>query len=432
MVSRYRWRILALLFFATTINYVDRNVLSFVMADDGFRREMLCLEPNTVLTSGHHQAFLIEYGKVDALFKLAYAIGFVLMGWFIDKVGLRIGYAVSIGMWTLSAALHSTVNSFAGLRFFRATLGIGEAGNYPSAIKTVAEWFPLQERSKAIGIFNSGANIGIIFTAAVVPVLILAYNWRVSFLVTSSFGLLLLIFWLTIYRSPSKHDHRSSGKLPITQFRTEVQNSGKSPGWFQLLRHRQTWAFAAGKFCTDMVWFFYLGFLPDFFNKSGKFAIDLKGLSLPFIIIFLVSDAGSIFFGWLSSWLIKKDWSANKARKRTLFFCALCAVPVFFAGITSSIYVAVALVALAAAGHQGWSTTLFSTVTDMFPKQIVSSISGIGGMFGAIGGMLFSYNAGFVAASYGYFFLFVLASLAYLFALIVIHLLVPKLEPANI
>jgi ACS family hexuronate transporter-like MFS transporter len=420
----------ALLFCATTINYVDRNVLSFVMADDGFRREMLGLAQKMPLTDDMHKAFLVEYGKVDAMFKLAYALGFVVMGWFIDRVGVRKGYAAAILMWALSAILHSTVSTFAGLRLFRFTLGIGEAGNYPSAIKTVAEWFPVRERSKAVGIFNSGANIGIIFTAAIVPIIILSFGWRATFLITSSLGFLLLLFWWMQYRKPEEHPKLSEAELNYITSDGEAQVSSNKTSWFRLLMYRQTWAFALGKFCTDMVWFFYLGFLPDFFNKSGKFSLDLKGLSLPFIIIFLVSDGGSIFFGWLSSKLISSGWSPNAARKTAMLLCALCALPVFFASMTESLPVAVALIALAAAGHQGWSTNLFSTVIDMFPKSTVSSISGIGGMFGAIGGMLFSYNAGYIATSYGYFYLFIIASSAYLVGLTIIHVLVPQLKPA--
>jgi ACS family hexuronate transporter-like MFS transporter len=427
-IGNYRWRIVALLFFATTINYIDRNVLSFIMADDGFRRAMLGLSDTTLLTEEHHKTFLAEYGKVDAVFKFAYALGFILMGWFIDKVGVRLGYAVAIFIWAASAVSHSLATSFDRLRFFRFTLGLGEAGNFPSAIKTVAEWFPVKERSKAVGIFNAGANIGIIFTAATVPFVIIHIGWQYTFLLTSSLGFILLVAWWIVYRKPDEHPKVSTEELAyIRQDNIDSDTDHTPLSWARLLTYRQTWAFAVAKFCTDMVWWFYLSFLPDFFKKSGAFALDLKQLSLPFIIIYLVSDGGSIFFGWLSSRLISSGWSPNAARKTTMLICALCVVPVFFASLTTNLYIAVLLIALAAAAHQGWSANLFSTTTDMFPKKAISSVTGIGGMFGAIGGTLFSYNAGSIAGIYGYLPLFLIASSAYLIALLCMHLLAPRL-----
>ncbi|WP_317170095.1 MFS transporter [Rhodocytophaga rosea] len=378
-IGNFRWRIVALLFFATTINYIDRNVLSFVMADDGFRREMLGLAANTPLTDADHSAFLAEYGRVDAVFKFAYGLGFILMGWFIDKIGVRKGYAVAIFLWVGSALSHSFATTFGRLRLFRFTLGIGEAGNFPSAIKTVAEWFPIKERSKAVGIFNSGANIGIIFTAALVPVIITSYGWQATFLVTSSLGFVLLICWLLVYRRPEEHPKLGKAELAYIKSDGEDETGTVKINWFKLLSYRQTWAFALGKFLTDMVWWFYLSFLPDFFKQAGTFQLDLKQLSLPFIVIYIVSDAGSILFGWLSSKLISMGWTQNAARKLTMLICALCVLPVFFASITESLPVAVALIAVAAAAHQGWSANLFSTATDMFPKKVVSSVIGIGG-----------------------------------------------------
>jgi ACS family hexuronate transporter-like MFS transporter len=434
-IGNYRWRIIALLFFATTINYIDRNVLSFIMADDGFRKAMLGLPETALLTEQHHKIFLEEYGKVDAVFKFAYALGFILMGWFIDKVGVKLGYAVAILIWATSAVSHSLATSFDRLRIFRFTLGIGESGNFPSAIKTVAEWFPVKERSKAVGIFNAGANIGIIFTAAVVPFVILYVGWQYTFLITSSLGFILLIAWQLVYYKPEQHPRLTSEELAYIRQDNQEQESGfkgQKLSWAKLLTYRQTWAFATAKFCTDMVWWFYLSFLPDFFKKSGAFALDLKQLSLPFIIIYLVSDGGSIFFGWLSSKLISKGWSVNSARKITMLLCALCVLPVFLASLTTNLYVAVLLIALAAAAHQGWSANLFSTATDMFPKQTISSVTGIGGMFGAIGGTLFSYNAGTIAGVYGYLPLFLIASTAYLLALLLLHLMAPRLAKIKV
>lgn len=429
-ISPYRWRIIALLYLATTINYVDRNTLSFIMANDTFRKELLGIPLQQTLSSTDHKHFLVEYGKVDAIFKLSYAFGFLLMGWFIDKVGVRYGYATSIFVWVVSALLHSIITSFTGLSIVRFTLGFGESGNYPSAIKTVSEWFPSKEQSKAVGIFNSGANLGIIITAAVVPIVLSIFGWRQAFLVTSSLGLLLLIGWLTFYRRPPSASAATRADSADAAEAT-MQNTQKV-NWLRLLKYRQTWAFALGKFCTDLVWFFYLGFLPDFFNKSGHFKLDLKGLSLPFIVIFLVSDMGSLFFGWLSTRLMSLGWSQNKARKVTLLICACCPLPVVFASLTTDLSVAVLLIAVAAAGHQGWSTNLFSLVLDLFPRKAVGSVSGIGGMFGAIGGVVFSYNAGYIAANFGYLYLFLIASFAYLFALLLIQLLTRKLTPAQL
>ncbi len=401
------------------------------MANDTFRKELLGVPLHQTLSSLDHKHFLVEYGKVDAIFKLSYAFGFLLMGWFIDKIGVRYGYAVSIFVWVLSALLHSTISSFTGLSIVRFILGFGESGNYPSAIKTVSEWFPIKEQSKAVGIFNSGANLGIIITAAIVPLILSVFGWRQAFLVASSLGLLLFIGWLMFYRSPPSALATTTADS-IDASESVMDQNNQKVNWLQLLKYRQTWAFALGKFCTDLVWFFYLGFLPDFFNKSGNFKLDLKSLSLPFIVIFLVSDLGSLFFGWLSTWLMGLGWSQNKARKVTLLICACCPLPVFFASLTTNLSVAVLLIAVAAAGHQGWSTNLFSLVLDLFPRKAVGSVSGIGGMCGAIGGVVFSYNAGYIAANFGYMYLFLIASFAYLFALLLIQLLTRKLLPAQL
>lgn len=435
-VGNYRWTIVALLFFATTINYVDRNVLSFVMADDSFRASMLGLPEGTILTEEQHKEFISQYGKVDSVFKFAYALGFILMGWYIDKVGVKKGYFTAILIWATSAISHSLIGNFKQLSLVRFFLGLGEAGNFPSAIKTVAEWFPVKERSKAVGIFNAGANIGIILTAASVPFIIGHFGWKLTFLVSSSLGFLLLLLWSLVYKKPDEHPKISKDELAYIKaddLTTEDETSTtRKATWLQLLGLRQTWAFALGKFFTDMIWWFYLGFLPDFFKKTGAFSLNLKQLSGPFIVIYLVSDGGSVLFGWLSSKLISKGWSPNNARKFTMLICALCVVPVYFASQTTSLYIAVGLIALAAAAHQGWSANLFSTCTDMFPKSAVSSVTGIGGMFGAIGGVIFSFNAGSIAAEYGYTPLFLIASGAYIFALIILHSLAPKLERAKL
>jgi len=440
--TRYRWRICGLLFFATTINYVDRNVLSFILLNDDFIRDMLGLARDTVLSDEHRAAFKKLIGTVDAVFKGAYALGFVLMGLLIDKLGTRIGYAISILLWGVSAIAHSLVGSVAGLRFARIGLGIGEAGNFPAANKTVAEWFPKRERSTAVGFFNAGANLGIISTAFAVPYLTSHYGWRVTFILTSSLAFVLLILWLISYRKPENHPKVSIAELELINSDKEEFTNHKI-SWFKLFPYRQTWAFAAAKFMTDCIWWFYLFWLPSFFAENANFKLNLKPnfsswediltMGMPFLVIYLVSDLGSIIFGRVSSFFIQKGWSVNKARKTTMLICALCVLPIFMASQTSNIFIAIALISLAAAAHQGWSANLFTTVSDMFPKNAVASVTGIGGMFGAIGGMLFSYYSGIIIGSdKNYLPLFAIASIAYVVALAIFHLLIREIKSVTI
>lgn len=427
--GNYRWKICALLFFATTVNYVDRNVLSFTMIDEFFRREMLGLADGTVLTQADTDHFKEMMGYVDAAFKLAYALGFLIMGYVIDKLGTRKGYSIAISVWSIAGVLNGFVGSVKGLSVTRFLLGIGEAGNFPSAVKTVAEWFPRKERSFATGIFNAGANIGIIVTALAVPFITVNYGWRASFVATGLLGFGVLVFWKLMYRKPEEHPQLSKTELDYINSDKETETEGRT-SWLELLKHRQTWAFAAGKFMADPIWYFYLTWLPDFFNSSESLeqTLDLKNIGLPFIFIYLVSDVGSVFFGWLSSRLIQNGWQVNKARKITMLICALCVVPIVFASVTTSVYVAVILIALAAAAHQGWSANMYTLASDMFPKKNVGSVVGIGSMFGAIGGVLFAASTGIIRVKFGYIPLFAIAGSAYLIALLAVHLLAPKLK----
>jgi MFS transporter, ACS family, hexuronate transporter len=431
--GNYRWVICAILFVATTINYIDRNVLSFTMLDDHFRRVMIGLPEGAPLGPEQMAIFKEKMGHVDAAFKFAYALGFVLAGWMIDRLGTRRGFTISIGIWSVAAILHGFVNTARGMGFTRFLLGIGEAGNFPASIKSVAEWFPRKERSFATGLFNAGANVGIILTAACVPWLIGHYGWRTSFIVTGALGFIVLVVWLAAFYRPEAHPKVSQAELAYIRSDGE-EDSGKPVKWGQLLPYKATWAFALGKFLTDAVWWFYLTWLPSFFNDNAALTtkLDLKNVGLPFIIIYLISDGGSIFFGWLATRFIGLGWSVNKARKTTMLICALCVVPIFFASMTSSIVVAIALIALATAAHQGWSANLFTTVSDMFPKRAVGSVTGIGGMFGGIGGALLAYFAGSIIATSGYWPLFIFASCAYLIALAIIQFLVPRLEPVKL
>lgn len=430
--GNYRWRICALLFLATTINYVDRNVLSFTMIDGLFRKEMLGLPAGTILTDADTAHFKELMGYVDAAFKIAYALGFLIVGYVIDKVGTKTGYSIALSVWSLAAVLNGFVGSVRGLSVTRFLLGIGESGHFPSAVKTVAEWFPRKERSLATGIFNAGANIGIIVTALLIPWLTLTYGWRASFVFTGLLGFVVLLLWRITYSKPEAHKQLSKAELEYIQADGEEPVQPKA-SWAELFRHRQTWAFAAGKLMADPIWYFYLTWLPDFFNSSEALdqKLDLKNIGIPFLVIYLVSDAGSVFFGWLSSKLIQRGYSVNRARKTTMLLCALCVVPIVFASVTNNIYIAVALIALAAAAHQGWSANMYTLASDMFPKQSVGSVVGIGSMFGATSGALFAASTGLIRVKFGYMPLFIIAGSAYLIGLLLIHVLAPRLQPVK-
>ncbi|MBL7856991.1 MAG: MFS transporter [Cyclobacteriaceae bacterium] len=429
-IGNYRWRICALLFFATTINYVDRNVLSFTMIDDGFRHEMLDVPIDEALSQADQDYFKEMMGYIDAAFKMAYAIGFLIFGYVIDRIGTKKGFSLSISVWSIAGILNAFVGSFKGLGFTRFMLGLGESGNFPSSIKTVAEWFPKKERSFAVGIFNAGANVGIIITALAVPWITLQYGWRAAFIVTGLLGVILLFFWRRLYSQPQGHPRVNKAELAHIESDQDEQQSVEKVSWRKVITYKQTWAFAMGKFLTDPIWWFYLTWLPDFFNSNEALdqKLDLKNIGIPFIIIYLISDLGSVFFGWLASKFIQIGWTVNRARKTTMFICALCVVPIVFASTTHNLYLAIALIALATAAHAGWSANIFTTTSDMFPKQAVGSVVGIGGMVGATGGALFAAAAGLIRVQFGYLPLFIMAGCAYLLALLIIHLIVPNLE----
>jgi ACS family hexuronate transporter-like MFS transporter len=351
----------------------------------------------------------------------------------IDRLGTRRGFSISISVWSVAGILHGFASSFGGMSACRFLLGLGEAGNFPASIKSVAEWFPRRERSFATGLFNAGSNVGIILTAACVPLLVAHFGWRASFIITGALGFTVLGVWLLSFYRPESHPRLSAAELAYIRSDGEP-DSGRPVKWRVLLPFKATWAFAIAKFLTDAVWWFYLTWLPSFFNDNAALEtkLDLKSVGIPFIVIYLISDGGSIFFGWLASKLISHGWSVNRARKFTMLICALCVVPIFFASMTSSLMLAIALISLATAAHQGWSANLFTTVSDMFPKRAVGSVTGIGGMMGGIGGALLAAIAGKVIAVAGYWPLFIFASCAYLIALVIVQILAPRLEPVRL
>jgi ACS family hexuronate transporter-like MFS transporter len=412
-IGRYRWVICALLFFAATLNYLDRQVIA-------------TLKPTLQAELGWNE---IDYSNIVFSFQLAYAIALLIVGRVMDWLGTRKGFSLALIFWSLAAMGHAFVRSVVGFSVARFALGLGEAGNFPASIKTVAEWFPKKERALATGIFNAGTNIGVIVAAFTVPWIALHFGWRWTFLLTGGIGFVWLFFWLAIYRRPEEHPRLS--KEELNYIRSDPPESTAKVSWSRLLTHRQTWAFAIGKFLTDPIWWFYLFWLPDFLNK--KYGLDLKNIGLPLMTVYIIADVGSVAGGWLSSRLIKRGWSINRGRKTAMLICALCVVPIVFVPNAPNQWVAVVLVGLAAAAHQGWSANIFTMASDMFPRRAVGSVVGIGGMTGAVGGMLIAKAAGYVLEFTGsYVPLFIIAGSVYLIALLIMHLLVPRLEPANI
>ena len=414
-VGRYRWVICALLFFATTINYIDRQVLGILATDETFKH-----------TIGWNDA---QYGFVNTVFQAAYAIGLLVVGNLMDRFGTRKGFSFTIVFWSVAAMCHALARSAFGFGAARFALGLGEAGNFPASIKTVAEWFPKRERALATGIFNSGSNVGAIAGPLVVPFIAVKYGWQWAFIITGTLGFIWLAFWLMTYRRPQEHPRLSRAELAYIQS-DPAEPTTRIP-WARLFPHRQTWAFAIGKFMTDPVWWVYLFWMPKFLNTN--YGLKITQLGLPLVVIYVAADVGSIGGGWLSSALIKRDWSVNRARKTAMLICALAVVPVMFAAHASNLWLAVAFVSLAAAAHQGWSANIFTMVSDMFPRRAVGSVVGIGGMAGSIGGMLIQTTVGLILYyTSSYLPIFVIAGSAYLVALAIIHLLAPQLAPANV
>lgn len=412
-IGYYRWRICALLFFATTVNYTDRQVLGV-------------LAPDLQRIIGWNE---IEYGYIVTGFQAAYALGLLIAGGAIDRIGTRLGYAIAITIWSLAAMSHSLARSTLAFGIARFFLGLGESGNFPAAIKTVAEWFPSKERALATGIFNSGSNIGAIVAPLAVPWVAQRWGWQSAFLFTGAFSAIWLLLWLRFYRPPRQHPDLSRRELD------HIQSDPPEPAtripWASLLPHRQTWAFLVGKFMTDPIWWFLLFWLPKFLNSRHN--LTLTKLGPPLVVIYLLADVGSIGGGWLASFFVSRGWSLNLARKAAMLTCALTVVPIVFAAEVSNLWIATVLVGMAAAAHQGWSANLYTLVSDTFPKGAVASVVGIGGFGGSIGGMLIATFTGFLLEfTHSYTPVFMMAGSAYLLALGFIHLLVPRLDRARL
>ncbi len=412
-VGNFRWVICAVLLFGTTKNYMDRQVIGILK------------------NSLQHQFGWseIDYGNLVFTFQAAYALGMLVVGGLIDWLGTRIGYALAMAGWSLASMAHGMMSSLGGFLGARFALGFGEAGVFPASLKAVAEWFPKKERALATGIFNAGTNAGAIITPLVVPWITVHWGWRWAFFLIGALGFVWLAVWLWIYQRPEQHRRCSPSELKYIQ--SDRAEREQKIGWVKLLPHRQTWAFAAGKFIIDPIWWFYLFWIPDFLQREHGLAL-LK-IGPPIVVIYLMADAGSVAGGWFSSSLIHHGKSVNAARKWAMLVCAVSVVPIIFAPEIASLWGAVLLIGLAAAAHQGFSSNLFTLPSDMFPARAVASVVGIGGMAGAVGGMLIAkIVAYFLQWTGSYRIPFLIAGCAYLLALGVVHLLAPRLDAVQL
>ena len=422
-IGNYRWFIAFLLFAATTINYIDRQIFGLLKPE----LERLFSWTET------------DYSRIVMAFTACYAIGQLVYGKIIDRIGTKLGYTISVAVWSITAVLHAFVKSTLGFGIVRAVLGLGESGNYPAGVKTTAEWFPKKERALAIGILDSGSNIGACVGPILVPWLLAVYNWQAAFIITGSFGFIWLILWRIFYKIPS--EQRRLSKTEYEYIQADEQASEENTGsvsWGRLLSLRQTWAFIAGKFFTDPIWFFFLFWLPSYFNSY--FNLNLREPSIPLVLVYGGTMIGSIGGGYLSSVLIKKGWPVYKARKTALLVAAFCVIPIVVTRFTSDMWVVVGLISLSVAANQAWSANIFAIVPDMFPKKAISSVVGLGGMAGAIGSVLFPVFIGYILDFYknagnivaGYNIIFIVCGSSFLLAWLCIHCLAPKLRKAEI
>jgi ACS family hexuronate transporter-like MFS transporter len=411
--AHFRWVICAVLFFGMTKNYMDRQVLAV-------------LKINLQHQFGWNE---IQYGHLVFAFQTAYALGMLVVGRFIDRLGTRVGYAVTIGFWSLASIAHSFMNSLGGFLVARFALGFGESGVFPASLKAVAEWFPKKERALATGIFNAGTNVGAALTPLLVPFIFARWGWRGCFFSVGAVGFVGLALWLWLYRPPEEHAQCSTEELQ--HIRSDGAESSGKFNVREILRHRQTWAFVSGKFLIDPIWWFYLFWIPDFLER--RHGLSLRQIGLPIVVIYVLADFGSVAGGWLSSFLLHRGKTVNLARKTALLVCAICVAPIIFASRVNSVWAAVLLVGLAAAAHQGFSTNLLTLPSDMFPARVVASVAGLGGAAGAVGGMLIAEVVAHILQWTGsYTIPFFIAGSAYLLALAVMQLLAPNLEAVRI
>ncbi len=412
-----RWFILGLLFAATTILYIDRSALGI-------------LAPHLQNEIGWTER---QYGIINSVFMISYAFCFLLMGSLVDRMGTRKGYLLSIGIWSLATLGHALARTWVGFAFSRFTLAIGQSGNFPSAIKAVAEWFPRKERALAISIFNGGSNMGTVLAPLIIPTVVLSMDdWRIGFLWTFPISLTWAIIWFRSFRSPENHHRVSKDELELIQA-DHVEESSENLAWRRIIGYRQTWAIAFAKFVADPIWWFYLFWGAKYLYV--KFGINLRDIGLPFFTIYAISWILGIVLGWLSSRFLKKGWGINRGRKISMLICGLVALPVVLVPHTGNLWLAVGLIALAAGGHCGWSANVFSLMSDVFPKSATASIAGFGGFAGAIGGTLAAFSVGQILQNLGtggYAIPFAVAGCGYLFALLVVHLLVPRINMIKI
>ncbi len=422
-VGRYRWAICALLFFVITINYIDRQVLGV-------------LKPVIEDDLGWSE---VDYGNIVSAFQFSYGIGLFFVGRLLDKFGTRWGMAVAIAVWSVAAMFHAAARSVLAFMLARVVLGIAESAAYPGAVKGVAEWFPRRYRALGVGILNAGANVGVMMTPIVGIMIAAMHGWQAAFLVTGAIGFLVLIAWLLMYRQPQEHPKVTPAELAYIEQDGE-DAAGKPLSWGEAIRQRQTWYFICGKFFTDPVWYLFLFWLPDFFVKTQGLDLFPKAdsgilstIGPALIGVYLLADIGSILGGWASSHFIKRGWSVNRARKTTLFLGALCAVPLLFVLQVGSPLVVVLIIGLGTAGHQAFSSNIFTMISDLYPRRAVATVAGMGGMAGAAGGILIAQVTGWTLELTGsYLPILIYAGLAYLIAFTAIHLLVPKMEPAPV
>ena len=419
-MGRYRWVVVSLLFFATTINYLDRQVIGLLK--DNLAKDFSWSEK--------------DYSRIVMAFSTAYAIALMLFGRLIDKIGTRLGYAISIIIWSVAAMFHALATGTIGFGIARTALGLGEAGNFPAAIKAVAEWFPKKDRALATGIFNSGTNVAAIIGPPLIALIFSNYGWQEAFVWTGSLGFIWLIFWWWLYEVPSRQKKITKEEFEYihSDQDEDIKDRSQKPGWSGLFRLRQTWAIIFGKFLTDPVWWFYLFWIPSYFNST--YHLNLTSSAIHVSTVYIIASFGSILGGYLSGWLIRRGIPIYKARKYSMFIFACCVVPIFFVRYTNGIWPAVWLISLAAAAHQGWSATIYTVAGDMFPKKILSSVIGIGGMAGSAGGILFPFLIGIILDHFkllgqlgtGYNIIFGICAGAYLLAWTIMQLL---FKPAN-